>query len=98
MEIGSAFSSGLQGFQQASGQITEETININRQAQQQQQRALSTETEQTSERQANATQQQAKSLESSVVSLSVESNNAQANVRAIETADEVLGSIIDIRV
>ncbi len=93
MEIGSAFTSGLQGFQQSSGQIAEATANINRQTQ-----TLAEEAQPTAEQQANASQQQAASLESSIVTLTSESNNAQANVRAIETADEVLGSIIDLRV
>lgn len=105
MEIGagSAFSSGVQGLQRASGQITEETININRQATEQRQvaeqrRTLAEEAQPTAEQQAAATQEQARSLESSVVQLVSETNNAQANVRSIETADQVLGSIIDLRV
>ena len=91
MEIGSAFTSGLQGFQQASGQISEATANINRQT-------LAEEAQPTAEQQASKAQQQAPSLESSIVTLASESNIAQANVRSIETADEVLGSIIDLRV
>ncbi|MFT4925529.1 MAG: hypothetical protein ACI8WB_001622 [Phenylobacterium sp.] len=94
MEIGSAFSSGLQGFQQASGQLTEETININRQAAQQQSLAEG----QQPGAEPQAVQPQAQSLESSIVGLTTASNNAQASARAIETADEVLGSIIDVRV
>lgn len=95
MEIGSSFTSGLQGFQQASNNITEETANINRQTQQ---RLAEDVPPEQNTQQAAQQAQQSQSLESSVVSLTSESNNAQANVRAIETADEVLGSIIDIRV
>jgi len=91
MEIGSAFSSGLQGYQRASGQITEESANIARQT-------LAEDTAAPVEEPVVQQQQQAKSLESSVVNLTSELNNAQANVRSVETADEVLGSIIDIRV
>ncbi|MFT5161900.1 MAG: hypothetical protein ACI9FJ_000468 [Alteromonadaceae bacterium] len=100
MEIGSAFSSGLQGLQQASGQLSEEAININRQTTQRQNQQLQNEqsSDQGTEQQASATQEQAKSLESSIVSLTTESRNAEANVRSIQTADEVLGSIIDVRV
>lgn len=93
MEIGSAYSSGLQGLQQASNQISQESANINRQT-------LAEEPAPQAQADTQAVQQaeQARSLESSVVNLNVELNSAQANVRSIETADEVLGSIIDIRV
>lgn len=89
MEIGSAFSSGLEGFQRSSNQISQETANINRQTLAQ---------EPSPEAQAAQQAEQSRSLESSVVNLTSELNNAQANVRSIETADQVLGSIIDIRV
>ena len=102
MEIGSSFSSGVQGFQQASGQITEETININRQAAQQRENLASEQDAQQVQApvETPVAQQAAQnpSLESSVVNLVSEQHNAQANVRSIETADEVLGSIIDLRV
>ena len=92
MEIGSALTNGLNGFQSASNQISQETANINRQTLAQEQ--------QPEVQQAQSVQQtqQARSLETSVVNLNNELNNAQANARSIETADEVLGSIIDIRV
>jgi hypothetical protein len=91
MDIGSSFSSGLQGYQQASEQITQETQNINRQ----------TLAEPSPDQQSQAAEQPApppQSLASSVVNLTSQLGNAQANVRSIETADEVLGSVIDIRV
>lgn len=91
MEIGSGYSNGLQGYQRASQQISEETANINRQS-------LATDSEQPAQDVAAQQSQQTQSLASSVVNLSTELNNAQANVRSIDTADEVLGSIIDIRV
>jgi Sec-independent protein translocase protein TatA len=94
MEIGSSFSSGVQGFQRASNNITEETININRQTQQ----TLAEAPEGRAEQRIAQEVEQSRSLESSVVNLTSELNSAQANVRSIETADEVLGSIIDLRV
>ena len=94
MEIGSAYSSGLQGFQRAEQAITQESANIAQQGAQQRQ-ALA---EDTAPPPQQAVQQQQKSLESSVVNLTSELNNAQANAKSVETADEVLGSIIDIRV
>lgn len=45
-----------------------------------------------------AEQVTAPSLTQSAVELRVEERNAEANARSIQTADEVLGSIIDIRV
>jgi hypothetical protein len=93
MDIGSSFSSGLNGYQQASNQISQETQNINRQA--------LAEPSQEEQQPIEAELQSAPpppSLASSVVNLTSDLGNAQANVRSIETADEVLGSIIDLRV
>lgn len=101
MEIKSALSSGLQGFQRASAGVTEATIEINRQTRSNQQN----ETEQAvaqsaaSERQRNLqTDEKPASLTNSLVQLGQEERNAQANVKTIQTADEVLGTVIDIRV
>jgi len=93
MEIGSAHSSGLQGFKQASNQITQDSANIARQT-------LAEEAQPATQAVAPDVEQQPapKSLESSVVSLTSALYSAQANVRSIETADQVLGSAIDIRV
>lgn len=94
MEIGSAFSTSLQGFQRAEQAITQESANI---AQQGAQRSTLAE-ENTPPPEQQAVQQQQQSLESSVVNLTSERNNAQANAKVLETADEALGSIIDLRV
>lgn len=94
MEIGSAYSSGLQGFQRAEQAITQESANIAQQGVQRQN--LAEDTAPPPEQQ--AVQQQQQSLASSVVNLTSELTNAQANVKSVETADDVLGSIIDIRV
>jgi hypothetical protein len=98
MELQSAYTSGLQGLQRASNGITEATVNINREAVNQQ-RALNAQ-------QSNAATQQAqqmepvtpqpKSLEQSLVQLTTESLYADANVRSIKTADEMLGTLIDV--
>lgn len=101
MDIQSALYSGVQGFQRASAGVTEATVNINRQAEANRQN----ETEQAvvetaaTERQASLqTTEQAPSLSSSLVQLGQEERNAQANAKSIQTADEVLGTVIDIRV
>jgi hypothetical protein len=101
MDIQSALSSGVQGFQRASAGVTDATIEINRQTRANQQN----ETEQAVS-QASASEQQrslqnterSPSQTNSLVQLGQEERNAQANARSIQTADEVLGTVIDIRV
>ncbi|MDR6984818.1 flagellar basal body rod protein FlgG [Rheinheimera pacifica] len=101
MDIQSALYSGVQGFQRASAGVTDATIDINRQT-----RANRlNETEQAVTQAAPAEQprqlqtaEQPGSLTSSLVQLGQEERNAQANVKSIQTADEVLGTVIDIRV
>ncbi|MFC4653622.1 MULTISPECIES: flagellar basal body rod C-terminal domain-containing protein [Rheinheimera] len=89
MEISSAFSSGLQGYQRASDRVTEATININQQtAASRNQQQLETPAEPVS----------SVSVEQSLVDLNVAQDQAEANLKSVQTADEVLGSIIDIRV
>jgi len=104
MEIQSAYTSGAMGLQRASNGITEATVNINRETTNQQrlqnaqdaatvERARSAQTPPATE-----TRAATPSLEQSLVQLTAEQRNAEANVRSIETADQVLGSVIDIRV
>lgn len=98
MDIQSAFYSGLQGFARASEGVTQATLEINRQTRPQ------NDTEQAVAQRPDAvapdtvTNTQAPSLTTSLVQLGQEERNAQANVRSIQTADQVLGSVIDIRV
>ncbi|MBV2130894.1 excinuclease ATPase subunit [Arsukibacterium indicum] len=101
MEIQSAFNAGLQGFQRASTGITEATVNINRQTTANREQVAAAEND---VRQAEApeqnrpTQPQAPSVEQSLVQLTSESRNAEANVRSVQAADQALGTIIDVRV
>lgn len=104
MEIQSAYASGAMGLQRASNGITEATVNINRETTNQQ-RLQNAQDNAAAERNRNAqtppvTENRAAtpSLEQSLVQLTAEQRNAEANVRSIETADQVLGSVIDIRV
>ncbi|WP_306519300.1 excinuclease ATPase subunit [Rheinheimera sp.] len=102
MDIQSAFASGTQGLQSASYGITEATVNINRETTNQQR--LLNAREDVAVQQASAdrvtlsSESQVPSLTQSLVQLNTEQINAEANVRSIQTADEVLGSVIDIRV
>ncbi|WP_372626038.1 excinuclease ATPase subunit [Arsukibacterium sp.] len=101
MEIQSAFNAGLQGFQRAAAGVTEATVDINRQtrANPEQVTAAETDVRQAEAPERNrATQSQAPSVEQSLVQLTNESRNAEANVRSIQAADQALGTIIDVRV
>ncbi len=102
MEIQSAFASGLQGFQQASRGVTEATANINNRAAEErnleQERQAQDVNQGQQPQQAQAQTPQSPTIESQLVRLTTESNIAEANVRSIETADEVLGSLIDVTV
>lgn len=97
MELQSAYSSGLQGLQRASNGITEASVNINREAVNQQ-RALNAQQSNAIAQQPEPTAAQPKTpaLEQSLVQLTTESVYAEANVRSIKTADEVLGTLIDV--
>lgn len=100
MQIQSAFSAGMQGLQRASAGVTEETININRQTQQnrQQEQDLSVQDRQEVAPTQTSATAPARDLTQSLVRLEQQELQAQANVRSLRTADEMLGSIIDVRV
>lgn len=100
MQIQSAFSAGMQGLQRASAGITEETVNINRQTQQNRQQEQDVAVQ---EQPATAPAQTpaaapAQDVTQSLVRLEQQQLQAQANVSSLRTADELLGSIIDVRV
>jgi|SRR5690606_25069795 len=101
MDIQSAFYSGLQGYSRASAGVTEATVNINRQTQVNRQNETEqavAQTEAAEPAQRLRAQEQPVSLTNSLVQLGQEERLAQANVKSIQTADEVLGTVIDIRV
>lgn len=104
MDIQSAFASGAQGLQSASYGITEATVNINRETTNQQrlqnarEDAAVQQSRAATDRVTLSSESQTPGLTQSLVQLNTEQVNAEANVRSIQTADEVLGSVIDIRV
>jgi hypothetical protein len=102
LDIQSAFASGLQGLQSASYGITEATVNINRETTNQQRQLNAREDaavqQASADRVTLTSESQIPSLTQSLVQLNTEQINAEANVRSIQTADEALGSVIDIRV
>jgi hypothetical protein len=97
MEIQSAFASGLQGLQRASNGITEASVNINRDAVNQQRAQNAQESRAATARpEPVVTAEKTPALAQSLVQLASESVYAESNVRTIKSADEMLGTIIDV--
>ncbi|MCC5452166.1 excinuclease ATPase subunit [Rheinheimera sp. UJ51] len=98
MQIQSAYAAGMQGLQRASAGITEETVNINRQTQQNRIQEQDVAAQNNREATAATTPEPVQDTTQSIVKMEQQQVAAQANVRSLRTADEMLGSIIDIRV
>jgi flagellar hook protein FlgE len=101
MDIQSALYSGVQGFQRASAGVTEATLDINRQTQANRQNETAqavAQTAATGRQNGLQNAEQPVSLSNTLLQLGQEERNAQANAKSIQTADEVLGTVIDIRV
>ncbi|WP_105166901.1 hypothetical protein [Pseudoalteromonas sp. T1lg23B] len=102
MPIGDVLNTGLEGFNRASQGVERATAEINRatvqtqtdeqQAQQRQLQAAS------SDEAVTAPVSQPAKLNEALVNLKVEEFNAKANTQTIRTADEVLGTLVDIKV
>lgn len=90
MNIQSAFNSGVAGFNKATDLASESANNIA------QQQVTKPQTEDATEVQQAAPQ--AQPIEESLINLRVAENQARNSVNIIETADEVVGSLIDTRV
>jgi len=89
MEIQSALNAGVAGFNQATETATEAARNI---AQETTQPLESTEAP------AQPTQAQNVNLTEEIVNLRVAEVQAQASAEVIQTADETLGTLLDVRV
>ncbi|NQY62690.1 MAG: hypothetical protein HRT38_03020 [Alteromonadaceae bacterium] len=102
MEIQSALSSGLQGFQNATEDAKKAAADIasqtasNRKAGETYQVQANKETE--SKEPVATANFQAPDLTESVVKLKVAEVQAKASAAVIQTADETLGTLIDVRV
>ncbi|MDV6317258.1 flagellar basal body rod C-terminal domain-containing protein [Idiomarina sp. HP20-50] len=100
MEIGAAMNSGLQGMQRANQQVSQASQEIasaaGRNDVQQQDNANvnggEVATEAATETSQNVT---AASTTDSLVSLNEGQTNFESNTRTVETADEMLGTMID---
>lgn len=92
MEIQSAFNSGLQGFQKATEQANKAAENI----------AANTVVSSTdvseveSEASASSNQSTIPDLNQSLVDLKVAEHQAKSSARVIESADESLGTLLDV--
>ncbi|MBL1377492.1 flagellar biosynthesis protein FlgE [Zobellella iuensis] len=95
MNIQSAFSAGLQGYQRAADGVTEASVNISRQNLNQVANRSDSAPEVNPDQFVDASQQP---VTDSLIQLKLDELHAQANANSIRTADEVLGTLIDIRV
>lgn len=91
MNIQSAFNSGVTGFNQATDRVAESANNIA----QQQVTPPKNEVEVKAETGNSFSQQ--RPVTDDLINLRVAENDAKASARVIETADDVLGSLIDTR-
>ncbi|SEL41206.1 hypothetical protein SAMN05216262_11096 [Colwellia chukchiensis] len=96
MEIQSAFNVGVQGFQKASADASKAAENIAT--------SVSTRPEVAANTQenisinSNQADNESVSLSQSVVDLRVAEFQAKASAKVVESADENLGTLIDVRV
>lgn len=95
MNIQSPFSSGIQGYQRAADSVFDASLNISR-------ANTNTLTNESSTRSAVNPDQfvdaSKKTVNDSLIQLKEAELHASANVRSIKTADDMLGTLIDIRV
>ncbi|MGO1246180.1 MAG: flagellar biosynthesis protein FlgE [Oceanisphaera sp.] len=95
MNIQSPFSAGLQGYQRAADSVTDASLNISRANV----NTLANESQARPE--VNPDQfvdASKKTMTDNLVQLKEAESQAQANVKTIKTADDMLGTLIDIRV
>ncbi|WDE05602.1 hypothetical protein SG34_001260 [Thalassomonas viridans] len=107
MEIQSAFNAGVQGFQRATEDVNRaasdiaQSTAVSRAAQQDQQdlqNPQGLETEPATAVNAAPRNEAPAGLTESIVDLKVAEVQARSSAEVIQTADETLGSLIDVRV
>ncbi|MEO2267759.1 hypothetical protein [Pseudoalteromonas pernae] len=101
MPIGAVFNAGVEGFNRAQQDVQQATVNINRatidqQSQQELQNERQLQGANTGEA-ITAPVAETPRIEEEIVNLKVAEFAAKANAKTIQTADEVLGTIVDIR-
>ena len=100
MQVGSvpsAFQSGLSGIQKAEQGVTDAAVQINR-LNTEQERVADVEAQPQQNTNDSAQQQNRPSLEAEAVNLIVNEKLAKANTKIIQTADEMIGTLIDTKV
>lgn len=97
MNTNSAFQSGVQGLQNAQRGITEASQNIASQTLETPSQPQRQTADVPAEQSVQASQD-SRPVTNDIVRLAVEQRNSEANLRTIETADEVIGSLIDTSV
>jgi hypothetical protein len=93
MEIQSAFNSGIQGFQKATEEANQAAENIAAETTANRDESVTTQT--TSQSLASNTQK-IPDLNQSIVDLKVAEFQAKSSAQVIKTADEVLGTLVDV--
>jgi hypothetical protein len=94
MEIQSAFNSGIQGFQKATDDASQAAANIA--AETSASRDESTLSQTTTSQTATNKEQKIPELNQSIVDLKVAEFQAKSSVQIIKTADDVLGTLLDV--
>lgn len=93
MQINSAFSSGVYGLNQASQQITESSERIANQPM-----SSEAESQLVNPEGANPNNYVAGPVTTELVNMKLAEVQAQASTKVIKTADEMVGSLIDVTV
>lgn len=91
MEIQSAFNSGVLGLQKATEEATQAAANIAAET------SVNRDTSSINPIPTNS-EQKIPDLNQSIVDLKVAEHQAKASVQVIKTADEVLGTLLDVTV
>jgi len=94
MEIQSAFNSGIQGFQKATDDASQAAANIASETNVSGDENVSSQA--ISNQTAISTEQKIPELNQSIVDLKVAEFQAKSSAQVIKTADEVLGTLVDV--
>ena len=94
MEIQSAFNSGIQGLQKATNEANKAAANIAAEMSARRDQNIITDTE--ISQTVTSKEQKIPELNKSIVDLKVAEFQAKSSVQVIKTADDVLGTLIDV--
>jgi hypothetical protein len=94
MEIQSAFNSGIQGLQKATDEAGKAAANIAAETSARRDQSIINETE--ISQTATNKEQEIPDLNKSIVDLKVAEFQAKSSVQIIKTADDVLGTLLDV--